>query len=194
MAITINGTGSITGLTAGGLPDGSITTDDLAANAVTAAKLAAGAGGKILQVASSSYATATTQSTGTYADSGLTGSITPVAAGSKILVMVNALAKTFALNNWSNGHGAKLLEGSTTLYVTGDEGLGFTGEAARSSPYGMDMKHYVVINHLYSPTYTLGDTLSYKIQMRPYYGSSTISVTHQYNDTPSTMQIWEIAA
>ena len=39
MAITINGTGTITGLTAGGLPDGSITTDDLAANAVTAAKL-----------------------------------------------------------------------------------------------------------------------------------------------------------
>jgi len=183
MAITINGTGSITGLTAGGLPDGS----------VTAADLAAGAGGKILQVASYSYATATTQSTGTYVDSGLTGSIEPVAAGSRILVMVSALAKTFSLNNWSNGHGAKLLEGSTTLYVTGDEGMGFTGEAARSS-YGMDMKHHVVINHLYSPTYTVGDTLSYKIQMRPYYGSSTISVTHQYNDTPSTMQIWEIAA
>ena len=50
MAITINGTGSITGLTAGGLPDGSVTTDDLAANAVTAAKLAAGTGGKILNV------------------------------------------------------------------------------------------------------------------------------------------------
>lgn len=43
MAITINGTGSITGLTAGGLPDGSITTDDIAANAVTAAKLSTGA-------------------------------------------------------------------------------------------------------------------------------------------------------
>ena len=50
MAITINGSGTITGLTAGGLPDGSITTDDLAANAVTAAKLAAGAGGKLLQI------------------------------------------------------------------------------------------------------------------------------------------------
>jgi hypothetical protein len=43
MAITINGTGSITGISAGGYPDGSITTDDLAANAVTAAKLATGA-------------------------------------------------------------------------------------------------------------------------------------------------------
>ena len=50
MAITINGTGTITGLTAGGLPDGSITTDDIAANAVTAAKLATGARGKLLQI------------------------------------------------------------------------------------------------------------------------------------------------
>jgi hypothetical protein len=39
MPITIDGTGSITGLSAGGLPDGVITTDDIAANAVTTAKL-----------------------------------------------------------------------------------------------------------------------------------------------------------
>jgi len=42
MAITINGTGSITGLTAGGLPDESVTTDDLAADAVTSGKIASG--------------------------------------------------------------------------------------------------------------------------------------------------------
>jgi hypothetical protein len=39
MPITINGTGTIAGITAGGLPDGVITTDDLAANAVTTPKL-----------------------------------------------------------------------------------------------------------------------------------------------------------
>jgi hypothetical protein len=38
MAITINGTGSITGISAGGLPDGSITNDDLAGS-ITDAKL-----------------------------------------------------------------------------------------------------------------------------------------------------------
>ncbi len=41
MPITINGTGSVTGISAGGLPDSCITTDDIAANAVTAAKLGA---------------------------------------------------------------------------------------------------------------------------------------------------------
>lgn len=39
MPITINGTGSITGISAGGLPDDCITTADIAANAVTYAKL-----------------------------------------------------------------------------------------------------------------------------------------------------------
>jgi len=39
MSITINGTGTITGISSGGLPDGVITTDELANNAVTAAKI-----------------------------------------------------------------------------------------------------------------------------------------------------------
>ena len=43
MPITINGSGTVTGITAGGLPDGVITTDDIAADAVTSAKIASGA-------------------------------------------------------------------------------------------------------------------------------------------------------
>lgn len=39
MPISINGTGSITGISAGGLPDGVITTDDIASNAVTFGKI-----------------------------------------------------------------------------------------------------------------------------------------------------------
>jgi hypothetical protein len=50
MAIAINGTGTITGISVGGLNDSIITSSELANAAVTAAKLAAGAGGKILQV------------------------------------------------------------------------------------------------------------------------------------------------
>ena len=39
MPITINGSGTLTGISTGGLPDGCIATDDLANNAVTTAKL-----------------------------------------------------------------------------------------------------------------------------------------------------------
>ena len=51
MAISINGsTNVISGVAVGGLPDGIVDADMLAANAVTAGKLASGVGGKILQV------------------------------------------------------------------------------------------------------------------------------------------------
>lgn len=43
MPITINGNGSITGISAGGLPDASITVDDIANGAITPAKLSTGA-------------------------------------------------------------------------------------------------------------------------------------------------------
>ena len=43
MPVTINGDGSITGLAVGGLPNGTVDADTLAANAVTTAKLANGA-------------------------------------------------------------------------------------------------------------------------------------------------------
>lgn len=43
MPITINGAGSISGLSAGGLPDGSITADELASSAVTFGKLSTSA-------------------------------------------------------------------------------------------------------------------------------------------------------
>ena len=50
MAITINGDGTITGVSVGGLPDGIVDADMLATAAVTSAKIASGAGGQVLQV------------------------------------------------------------------------------------------------------------------------------------------------
>ena len=43
MSVSINGNGSITGLSVGGLPDGSVDADSIAAGAVTDAKIGAGA-------------------------------------------------------------------------------------------------------------------------------------------------------
>ncbi len=76
MPISINGSGTITGISAGGLPDGIIQSADLAA----------GVGGKILQVVSTIKNDTASTSSGTYAAiSGLTVSITPSATSSKIL-------------------------------------------------------------------------------------------------------------
>ena len=83
MPIGINGNGTITGVTVGGLPDGIVDTDMLANAAVTAPKRGAGA---ILQVKQAFKNDGTSTSSGTFADiSGLTISITPSATSSKIL-------------------------------------------------------------------------------------------------------------
>ena len=57
MALAFAGNGTITGLSVGGLPDGTVDEDTLANNAVGAGKLASGVGGKILQVVSTDFST-----------------------------------------------------------------------------------------------------------------------------------------
>jgi hypothetical protein len=49
---------------------------------------AAAAGGKVLQVVQNTFATITTITSPTYVDSGLSASITPTSASSKVLVLV----------------------------------------------------------------------------------------------------------
>ncbi len=109
MAISINGsTNVITGLAVGGLPDGIVDADMLAANAVasgkiasgaiTAAKLASGVGGKVLQCKVNYHAsTVVVTNTGSIGDTyGLTGNrvygdlntiaITPTSATSTMVI------------------------------------------------------------------------------------------------------------
>ena len=102
MPVTINGDGSITGLSVGGLPDGCVDADTLAAGAavpadgsITAAKLASGAitrsalpAGSVLQTV---QVTTTTQVENAYSSQQtfLTASITPTDSNNKILVNVN---------------------------------------------------------------------------------------------------------
>jgi hypothetical protein len=86
MPIAVNGSGTITGISVGGLPDGIVDADMLASNAVTAGKLASGVGGKILQVVQTFKNDTASTNSGTFADiSGFTVSITPSSTSSKIL-------------------------------------------------------------------------------------------------------------
>ena len=90
MPITINGSGTVTGISAGGLPDGVITTDDIAAGAITRPKI--GYAGAILQVVqtvkSDTFSTATSGSNAFVSITGLSASITPSSASNKILIQV----------------------------------------------------------------------------------------------------------
>ena len=76
MPIAVNGSGTITGISVGGLPDGIVDADTLAS----------GVGGKVLQRVSTS-STSTVTTSGSTVSELLNVSITPASTGSKILLL-----------------------------------------------------------------------------------------------------------
>ena len=94
MPIVLNGSGTVTGISVGGLPDGIVDGDTLAS----------GVGGKILQVIQGGSNTASSSSVASQAtyDTGIQVSITPSSASSKILVIATISGTTSnAINNFS---------------------------------------------------------------------------------------------
>ena len=116
MPIAINGSGTVTGISVGGLPDGIVDADMLAANAVTAGKLASGVGGKILQVKhttkTSFFSTSTTGGTDV---TGVSVTITPSSSSNKILVS--------CLGEYGNGNN----DSFAMLFLARTIGSGTTG-------------------------------------------------------------------
>ena len=106
MPITINGSGTIAGLSAGGLPDASVAAADLANPLDLSGKtltLPAGSGGKILKVQVTPFSRTTdiyTNST-SYIDSGITATFTPTASSSKVVVLLST--KIHAHNTSESG-------------------------------------------------------------------------------------------
>ena len=89
MPVTINGSGSITGLSVGGLGSGVVNTATLANGAAAGVKLGSGS---VIQTVSSTFAPygdagSDRGSSTSYSDTGIVLSITPTVSTSKILVM-----------------------------------------------------------------------------------------------------------
>ena len=92
MPIAINGSGTVTGISVGGLPDGIVDTDMIAADAVTAPKRGAGAIIQVVQtvktdVSSWSFET----SNANFKETGLQAIITPTKASNIILIWASGL-------------------------------------------------------------------------------------------------------
>jgi len=133
---------------------GSVTSAALSDGAVTAAKLAAGAGGKILQVVQNT-STGTFSSTDTTLVTIVTRTITPVAASSKILIIgqcgqtdgtaVDSFAK-FAIVRGST----EIWAPATSLHNTNDSSFKQATEMS--------------LLYLDAPTYTVGNELTYHLK------------------------------
>ena len=146
MAVTINGSGTIAGISVGGLPDGIVDTDMIAANAVTAAKRGTGA---ILQVITTTktdvYTTVNTTVTGSHPwgddVSGLTADITMTSASNKVLALLNCSISNSHTNYYTYLFLYRLISGTHT----------FLGGTTAKTGSGSLHTNDVVINRLDTP-------------------------------------------
>jgi hypothetical protein len=133
MAITLDGSGTITGISAGGLPDGVVTADDLHTTLDLSGKtvtLPAGVGGKVLQITQNLFTgSLSTTAIKTYVTTGHTGTITTTEDNSKILVFIDACGYQAGGNGGNVGLQRKIGTGSYTrlLGVDGDLGNAWIG-------------------------------------------------------------------
>jgi len=133
---------------------------------------------RILQVASATITALGSTTSSTYADTGLSVSITPQSSTSKVLVFVTQSAYNGAAGQ---GIGVSLVRGSTTLQTTNDGVFG-----AASAIVGN-----IVIFALDSPATT--SAVTYKTQFARNSGTST-PVYIQVNSNPSTIIVCEVSA
>lgn len=145
----------------------------------------AGGGGKVLQVVQGTVLTGdvSTAST-TYADLGLSVSITPSSASSKVLVLTSLTG--CAKRGTANGLLTKLLRDSTQIMLSDG---GYTADAARIN-FGT-----VALNYLDAPATTSATT--YKVQLRAVDTGGIVSVNADAtgaNTCNSTIIAMEIGA
>ena len=96
-----------------------LTADSSTATGLKWATPAAGGGGKVLQVVNATYGTAVTSSSNTYADTGLTATITPSAATSKILILINQNGIQKSNANASTRLQLRIMRDATAIHTLG---------------------------------------------------------------------------
>ena len=192
MPVTINGNGSIAGLSVGGLPNGTVDADTLASNAVTNAKLASGAitrsalpAGGVLQTV---QVTTTTQTENAFssAQTFLTPSITPTDSNNKILVNVNC-----------GGCGSRNTSTFWRMRIKKDGSL-LRGVASYIGGYGRDSgaEEYPSCSFLDSPGTT--NAITYTLHGTRVSGSANCYFNHNdssgtNSQAQSSMTLMEIA-
>jgi hypothetical protein len=140
--------------------------------------------GNILQVVNATYGTGVTNSTSTYADTGLTASITPSSTSSKILIIVSQNGCAKSTNNTSLE--LRLLKDATELTIFASQ-AGATGSSALSD-VGSCSTCY-----LDSPNTT--SSVTYKTQLRSIANNAVVAVqTTNVATAVSTITLLEVAA
>jgi len=196
MPVTINGDGSITGLSVGGLGSGVVNTATLADGAATGVKQGAGSVIQVVQATQTSEVSTTGTS---YVDTGLSGSITPSFNSSKILVIVTQRFFIGRSTDQARG-GFRLLRGSTVILqgpntASGSE-PGGEGFSAANGPSVIQVAGAYSCSFLDSPSTTSATTYKTQFANNQSSASPTIYINSLNNnsgeDGVSTITLMEI--
>ena len=138
--------------------------------------------GTVLQIVTATYSTVTSSSSDSYADTGLTVTITPKSSSSKIMLIVTQNGCWKSNGNSGSAVLLNLLRGSTEIVYFGAE-VGFTGTALEL------LIGSVSCHFLDSPSTT--SAVTYKTQFRNRVAAAAVQV--QTNSAVSTITALEIA-
>lgn len=170
-----------------------LTADSTAATGIKWATPAGGGGGKVLQVVNVTYSTTTTVASTSFTDSGLSASITPSSATSKVLVLYSMAVQTSRDN--FNSYGAhRLLRGGTSILAAASglqNSIGISVETSATET-SMAVNSMISGNYLDSPATTSSTT--YKIQLAVNDTSNSGNIIGQFGAFPSTITLMEIGA
>ena len=196
MAITINGSGTITGVSAGGLPDGSITADDLASTldisgkTVTLPSDVSGiTTGKLLQVVHSGDYTETynsSPSNNTWQDTVVTASITPQSTTSRIFVMTTfGLFGYNTVSDYGISNRIKRTIGGTSIYPTNlsfhnPSGANYHATIYENNNEGSDTQHRIKTFQALDQTHSTSSQITYTLQVGAY-NINQITLGGSYN-------------
>jgi hypothetical protein len=161
---------------------------DLTAYSTTAQmNTAINASKKILQVVGNTTTTETSISSGTYADSGLTATITPLFASSKILVLISQTITTYSNSSDRALAAIQTLRGATVVYSAGSYNFASLVDSASAGIY--ELGGFYSVSLLDSPATTSATT--YKTQVKTV---SSTAVTCQPFSGTSSIVLLEVSA
>ena len=137
--------------------------------------------GVVLQVVNATYSTQVTNSSSTFADTGLTATITPKFATSKILIIVTNPSSIYSAGTQAGGN-YRIVRNSTAIY-----GQNLYSLYVQAGSGAVDMNHYSTITYLDSPATT--SSTVYKMQQNAVSGT----VYSQNSNDTSVITLLEIA-
>ena len=147
--------------------------------------------GSVLQVVQATTQTQVTNSTTTYADSGLTANITPTSSSSKILIFVSQPYGTYRASD-NQYSGFQIVRNSTAIYTPAQDGTSsFELGLSIGGPTSVQLYNRYTACYLDSPATTSSTT--YKTQMRSYYASNGAFITVQPSNGTASIILMEVA-